>query len=223
MAKIDQEEKAKIKELFSKNLKDDVNLLFFTKDEDCQYCGDTEEILEEVTGLDEKVSFEKHKLGSDKAEEYGIDRAPAIIFLNEDGTDSGLHFYGIPSGYEFTSLIEDILDASDRERIDLSDDIKEQIKAIDDEITLQVFITPTCPYCPRAVRVAHQMALLNPNIRGEMVEAIEFEELSASYNVSGVPKTVINHGADEQVGAVPAKTILSKIQNLPEDAAVASE
>ena len=115
------------------------------------------------------------------------------------------------------------MDASDRERIDLSDDIKEQLKAIDEEITLQVFITPTCPYCPRAVRVAHQMALLNPNIRGEMVEAIEFEELSASYNVSGVPKTVINHGADEQVGAVPAKTILSKIQNLQEDAAVASE
>ena len=57
MAKIDQEEKAKIKELFGKNLKDDVNLLFFTKDEDCQYCGDTEEILEEVTGLDEKVDF----------------------------------------------------------------------------------------------------------------------------------------------------------------------
>lgn len=223
MAKIDQEEKAKIKELFEKNLKDDVNLLFFTKDEDCQYCGDTEEILEEVTGLDDKVSFEKHKLGNEKAEEYGIDRAPAIIFLNEDGSDSGLHFYGIPSGYEFTSLIEDILDASDRERIDLSDDIKEQVKAIDEEITLQVFITPTCPYCPRAVRVAHQMALLNPNIRGEMVEAIEFEELSASYNVSGVPKTVINHGADEQVGAVPAKTILSKIQNLAEDAAVASE
>ncbi len=223
MAKIDQEEKAKIKELFGKNLKDDVNLLFFTKDEDCQYCGDTEEILEEVTGLDEKVSFEKYKLESDKAEEYGVDRAPAIIFLNEDGSDSGLHFYGIPSGYEFTSLIEDILDASDRDRIDLSDNIKEQLKAIDEEITLQVFITPTCPYCPRAVRVAHQMALLNPNIRGEMVEAIEFEELSASYNVSGVPKTVINHGADEQVGAVPAKTILSKIQNLPEDAAVASE
>jgi protein-disulfide isomerase len=47
-----------------------------------------------------------------------------------------------------------------------------------------------------------------------MVEAMEFEELSASYNVSGVPKTVINSGADEQVGAVPAKTILKKIQNL---------
>ena len=37
MAKIDQEEKNKIKELFSKNLKDDVNLLFFSQEEGCQY------------------------------------------------------------------------------------------------------------------------------------------------------------------------------------------
>ncbi|MFP4372603.1 MAG: protein disulfide oxidoreductase [Halanaerobium sp.] len=214
MAKIDQEEKNKIKELFSKNLKDEVNLLFFYQEEDCQYCGDTEEILAEVTGLDERVNFEKHLVGSEKAEELGIDRAPAIIFLNNEGQDSGVHFYGIPSGYEFTSLIEDILDMSDHERIDLSEDIKKEVKALNSEVLLQVFITPTCPYCPRAVRVAHQMAMLNPKVRGEMVEAMEFEELSASYDVSGVPKTVINSGADEQVGAVPAKTILKKIQNL---------
>ena len=214
MAKIDQEEKNKIKDLFSKNLKDEVNLLFFSKDEECQYCKDTEEILEEVTVLDEKVNFEKHLVGSDKAEELGIDRAPAIIFLNSEAEDSGVHFYGIPSGYEFTSLIEDILDMSNKERIDLSEDIKKGIKALNSEVLLQVFITPTCPYCPRAVRVAHQMAMLNPNVRGEMVEAMEFEELSESYNVSGVPKTVINSGADEQVGAVPAKTILKKVQDL---------
>ncbi len=214
MAKIDQEEKNKIKELFTKNLKHEVNLLFFSKEENCQYCADTEEILSEVTGLDEKVNFDKFLLGSDKAEEFGVDRAPAIIFLDNDGKDSGVHFYGIPSGYEFTSLIEDILDMSDHDRIDLAEDIKKEVKAIDSDVLLQVFITPTCPYCPRAVRVAHQMAMLNPKVRGEMVEAMEFEELSSSFNVSGVPKTVINSGADEQVGAVPAKTILKKIQNL---------
>ncbi|MFW6266975.1 MAG: glutaredoxin, partial [Halanaerobium sp.] len=64
MAKIDQEEKNKIKELFSKNLKDNVDLLFFSKEEGCQYCGDTEEILSEVTGLDERVNFEKYLVGS---------------------------------------------------------------------------------------------------------------------------------------------------------------
>lgn len=214
MAKIDQEEKNKIKELFTKNLKDEVKLLFFSSDNDCQYCGDTQEILEEVTALDERVNFETYQLESAKAAEFGVDRAPAIIFLDNQGNDSGVHFYGIPSGYEFTSLIEDILDISDKERIDLDEKIKNEIKALDSDVLLQVFITPTCPYCPRAVRVAHQMAMLNPKIRGEMVEAMEFEELSQSFDVSGVPKTVINSGEEEQVGAVPAKTILDKIKKL---------
>lgn len=214
MAKIDKEEKNKIKELFTRNLKDDVRLLFFSSEEDCQYCGDTQEILEEVTALDERVNFETHQLESEKAAEFGVDRAPAIIFLDNQGSDSGIHFYGIPSGYEFTSLIEDILDISDKERIDLDQEIKEEIKALDSDVLLQVFITPTCPYCPRAVRVAHQMAMLNPKIRAEMVEAMEFEELSQSFDVSGVPKTIINSGEEEQVGAVPAKTILDKIKKL---------
>lgn len=214
MAKIDEKEKTKIKELFAKNLKDEVNLLFFSSDNGCEYCDDTEEILKEVTNLDEKVNFKHYKLESDKAEQFNVERVPAIIFLDKEGEDSGVHFYGIPSGYEFTTLIEDILDISDKERIDLSEEVKKDIKAVNSDTVLQVFITPTCPYCPRAVRAAHQMAMLNPKIKAEMIEAMEFESLSASFDVSGVPKTVINSGADEQVGAVPAKTILKKIKQL---------
>ncbi|MFW5856013.1 MAG: thioredoxin family protein, partial [Bacillota bacterium] len=97
---------------------------------------------------------------------------------------------------------------------DLPDDALEQIKEIDEDVRLQVFITPTCPYCPRAVRVAHQMAMVNSRISGEMVEAIEFPDLSDKYNVSGVPKTVINDGAAEQEGAVPLKAVISKVKSV---------
>ncbi len=214
MAKIDQAEKEKIENLFADGLKDNVKILFFSKKEECQYCEDTNEILTEIGLLDERISIEKYDLEDPLAVEMGIDRAPATIFLDKDGKDSGVHFYGIPSGYEFTTLIENIIEMSDPARIDLPKDLIAEIKAIDQDVLLQVFITPTCPYCPRAVRVAHQLAMLNPKIRGEMVEAIEFEELSQKFDVSGVPKTVINHGAAEQVGAVPAKTIVKKIQQI---------
>ncbi|ADO78113.1 protein disulfide oxidoreductase [Halanaerobium praevalens] len=214
MAKIDREEKNKIKNLFANKLKDEVKLLFFAEAEACQYCADTEEILSELTALDEKVNYEKYSLASSQAEEFKVDKVPAIVILDQAGQDLGIRFYGIPSGYEFTSLVEDIIDVSDQENIDLKAKIKAEIKAIDFEVLLQVFITPTCPYCPRAVRAAHQMAILNPKIRGEMIEAMEFEELTASFDVAGVPKTVINSGAAEQVGAVPAKTILKKIKAL---------
>ena len=211
MPKINEDEQEQIRELFEGKMQEEVYIQFFTADEDCQYCEDTEEILDELNNLSDKINLEKNDLGNGKTEEYGIDRVPAILFTDEEGNDSGVHFYGIPSGHEFNTLIEGIVSMSNGET-ELSEDIIEELKNIEDEVLLQVFITPTCPYCPKAVKVAHEMAMHNPNIKGEMVEAIEFPDLSSKFDVSGVPKTVINSGAEEQVGAVPAKTILDKIK-----------
>jgi predicted DsbA family dithiol-disulfide isomerase len=47
------------------------------------------------------------------------------------------------------------------------------------------------------------MALENRNITGSCVEAQEFMDLSRKYRVTGVPKTIINNGTAEIMGAVP--------------------
>ena len=72
-------------------------------------------------------------------------------------------------------------------------------------------MTPSCPYCPRAVILAHQLAMESPFIQAEMVEAMEFAELSDRFNVSGVPHTIINSGKDEVVGAVPESHLIKEI------------
>jgi glutaredoxin-like protein len=213
MPKISEDEQNKIKSIFQEQMSGEVNILFFGSDTNCDYCDDTREILEEVSSLDDRINLKSYNLDDDKAKELSIDRAPATIFLDNNGNDIGVHFYGIPSGYEFNTIIEDIIDASN-EKSDLPEDIIKTIKGIKSKVLLQVFITPTCPYCPRSVRIAHQFAMINPNIRGEMIEAIEFQELSNKYDVSGVPKTVINNGAAEQVGAVPAQIIVDKIMQI---------
>ena len=210
--KINEDEQQQIRELFEGKMEDEVFIQFFTSDdEECQYCDDTEEILDELMGLSDKINIEKNELGNGNTEHYGIDRVPAILFTDKEGNDTGVHFYGIPSGHEFNTLIEGIVSMSNGQT-ELDDDIIEELQGIEDDILLQVFITPTCPYCPRAVKVAHEMAMHNPKIKSEMVEAIEFPDLSSKFEVSGVPKTVINSGKAEQVGAVPAKTILDKIK-----------
>ncbi|MFW6265967.1 MAG: protein disulfide oxidoreductase [Halanaerobiales bacterium] len=213
MPKISNEEQDKIKDMFQEKLAGEVNILFFSEDSGCEYCDDTAEILDEIAELDDRIKLEKGVMGDDKAEKYNIEMTPATLFVDDEGNDTGVRFYGIPSGYEFNTLIEDIIDVS-RKKPDLPDDALEQIKEIDEDVRLQVFITPTCPYCPRAVRVAHQMAMVNSRISGEMVEAIEFPDLSDKYNVSGVPKTVINDGAAEQEGAVPLKAVISKVKSV---------
>lgn len=55
------------------------------------------------------------------------------------------------------------------------------------------------------------MALESPLIQAEMVEAIEFPELSQRHAVSGVPQTTINDGAGVVVGAVPEDYLLAEI------------
>ena len=76
---------------------------------------------------------------------------------------------------------------------------------------IQVFVTPTCPYCPAAVRMAHKLAMANPNIYGEAVEATEFPALSQKFYVMGVPKTVINEGAVQFEGAYPEDDFVEKV------------
>jgi glutaredoxin len=75
---------------------------------------------------------------------------------------------------------------------------------------MQVFVTPTCPYCPRAVLLAHQLAMESDMIRGDMVEAIEFPHLSQKYEVRGVPRTVINEDVHLE-GAAPEQMVMARL------------
>jgi hypothetical protein len=56
------------------------------------------------------------------------------------------------------------------------------------------------------------MAMESPMVEAEMVEAMEFPELSARHGVSGVPQTTINEGAGTVVGAVPEEYLIEEIQ-----------
>jgi hypothetical protein len=56
------------------------------------------------------------------------------------------------------------------------------------------------------------MALESPLVEAEMVEAMEFPELSDRHGVSGVPQTTINDGAGVVVGAVPEEHLLAEIR-----------
>jgi len=78
------------------------------------------------------------------------------------------------------------------------------------EVNIQVFVTPTCPYCPMAVRLAHQMALESPLITASMIEASEFPELSQKYDVMGVPKSIFNETITLE-GAVPEEVYLEQV------------
>jgi glutaredoxin-like protein len=188
-----------------------VKILFFTQELECQYCRETRELLSELSQVSDKLELTIKDLLLDKedAEKYGADKIPATILLDEEGNDYGIRFFGIPGGYEFVSLLESIVMLG-TESTGLSESIIQKVKAIDSPVHMQVFVTPTCPYCPAAVVTAHKFAYLNPNIKADMIEATEFPHLSNKYNVMGVPRTVINEDAFIE-GAAPEQMVLDKI------------
>jgi len=199
---------------FETKLVNPVKLVMFTQTVECQYCAETRQIVEEISALSDKITAEIYNFVTDKAtaDLYGVDKIPAIAILRvEDGEekDYGIRFYGIPSGYEFTSIIEDIIDVSTGES-GLQPQSKEAVAGITQPVHFQVFVTPTCPYCPQAVRLAHKFAIESDLIRADMIEAIEFPHLSNKYHVHGVPRTVINETVHQE-GAVPEPMMLAKL------------
>ena len=100
----------------------------------------------------------------------------------------------------------------------LSDESRKLIaEHVTEPLDIQVFVTPTCPHCPRAVTLAHRMAVEHPLIRATCVEATEFMELSRQYRVTGVPKTIVN-GSIEILGAVPEETFVRTVLRQPGEA-----
>ncbi|HER00016.1 MAG TPA: glutaredoxin [candidate division Zixibacteria bacterium] len=187
----------------------DVKFIYFKKDEDCETCGIARDLLEEVAALSDKITLTVYDFDKDneQVEKYGIDKVPALVIEGE--RDYGIRFYGVPSGYEFNSLLNAMYNVS-RGEIGLPGVIREDLDKIDKNIHVQVFVTPTCPHCPNAVKTAQNFALYSGKIKADMVEVSEFPELARKYQVMSVPKVVINEDIDF-VGALGDREYLEKI------------
>lgn len=191
-----------------------VKLIVFTQEFECQYCRETHQIAEELAALSDQISLEIYDFVADKevAEAYGIDKIPAVVVIRsgKEAKDYGIRYYGIPAGYEFSSLVEDIMMVSGGDS-GLSETTRDWVARLATPLHLQVFVTPTCPYCPRAVLLAHQLAMESDLITADMVEATEFPHLSMKYQVMGVPRTIINDTIYLE-GAAPEPMLLARLQ-----------
>jgi glutaredoxin-like protein len=192
-----------------------VKMIMFTQEFECQFCAETRQLVEEVAELSDQLTAEIYDFVADKekADELEIDKIPAIAIVGAE--DYGVRFYGIPAGYEFTSLLHAIQTVADGEP-ELSEEGKQLLAGLTEPVYMQVFITPTCPYCPQSVILAHQMAIASSMVRADMVEAQEFPHLSIKYQVMGVPRTVINETTHIE-GAAPEPMVLEKLQEALEE------
>ncbi len=211
MSEVPEDIEETVVQRFNEELKDPVKLVFFTQEMECPFCAQTHKLLETVANLSDKITFEVHDFVKDKekAEQLGIEKIPAVAILGKK--DYGLRMFGIPSGYEFQTLIEGIVFASTG-KSELSPKAEEALRKVATKpVKIQIFVIPTCPVCPVLGAMAFQFAIASANISVDIVEIAEFPHLAVKYDVVGTPKAVLNEKVQFE-GLVPPGQFLTFIQ-----------
>ena len=208
---LNQDVQNQLKQVFEE-LKNPVTMVLFTSKEDCESCAQTQSLLTEIAELSDKLSVKEFDLHSDEAKQYGIEMAPSFVLLDSKDEYKRVKFNGIPAGHEINSFISALIEMSGTES-EIPAELLERIQKIDKPVNIKVFVTLSCPHCPGAVQKAHKLAMLNKNVTGEMIEAQTFYELSEKFNVTGVPKIIINDSL-ELVGNQPIERFLDQIESL---------
>ena len=198
-------------------IEDPVRLLLFTQTFGAP---DTvmiaKQVLDEIVSLNDHLSLEEVNfvLEQERARQYGVEQIPTVVLLKGD-QDTRIRFLGAPAGYEFMSLIEAVILAGTNDS-GLTPESRALVAAhVTTPLEIQVFVTPTCPHCPRAVTLAHRLAVESPMITASCVEATEFMDLSRKFRVTGVPKTIVN-GSIEILGALPEDQFVRTVVGAPD-------
>jgi glutaredoxin-like protein len=217
-----------IRQRFASELTGKVRIYYFTQRpsrlyvpgrEECPYCEDTRQMLEELAALTGKINLSVHELSEarEEAARMGVDKVPGIVLRGP--ANRPLTFYGIPAGNEFPGFIETIVDAS-KEQVELARETSKQLRKLKKNVAITVFVTPTCPHCPVVGRAAYRLAMASPHIRATVVEASEFPRLAQRYGIRAVPTTVLD---DRMVvtGAMDEAALLEQVLRAAEEGALA--
>ena len=125
----------------------------------------------------------------DEREKYNVERVPAIIL--GDYENAKMKYYGNPAGYEFVTILEAVKLLS-RGVSPLGLAVRKSLRKVNQPVYIQVFVTPSGPQFPSVARLAHAVSMENTRIAADVIEISEYPNLARMYNVTTVPKTIIN-------------------------------
>jgi glutaredoxin-like protein len=186
-----------------------VKLVVFTEESGCEFCREARALVEEFAGLSDRLSFESFDLTRDagKAAEYRVDKVPAVCVAGE--RDYGIRFYGVPAGFEFSTLLS-LVELVGRRDSGLAPESRQKLAGLTAQADLQMFVTLSCPACPLAAAMAARLALESEHISLSIIDSAEFQQLAGLYGVLAVPKTVVNRGHSFE-GALPEDRFVDEV------------
>lgn len=164
-------------------------------------CSQLIEFLTDFASTSPRLHIEKHEVASDTL----------AFTLLKNGEETGITFRGIPNGHEFTSLLLAVLNADGKGKNLPDEGVARRIRALKGDIRLQTYVSLTCTNCPDVVQTLNVFALLNPNIRHEMVDGALFQSEVDRLGVQAVP-AVFAEGKMLHVGRGSLGELLEKLE-----------
>lgn len=168
-----------------------------------------EGFLQELSGISEQVECAVSR-ESDKAEPD--EALPVLCVLREDGTESGIRFYGIPGGHEFNSFVIGLYNAAGPGQ-SISPGETKRIKEIKKPIEVKVAVSLSCTMCPATVMSAGRIAAENEKVKARTYDLALYPQLKERYQIMSVPCMIIN---DEKVefGKKSVEELLSILETI---------
>ena len=148
-----------------------------------------------------------------QVEKQEADGDTLAFSLLKNGEETGITFRGIPNGHEFTSLLLAVLNADGKGKNLPDEGIACRIRSLQGDIHLQTYVSLTCTNCPDVVQTLNIFALLNPNIRHEMVDGALFQNEVDEKGVQAVPSVFAN-GKLIHVGRGSLSELLDKLEEV---------
>jgi len=167
------------------------------------------DFLNTFVSVSERLSFEERDTSVDTSMQL---RSPLSFHLEVNGQANGVIFSGIPGGHEFNSLVLAVLQSSGTP-LKLDDSIQTIVKNVDQALHFEVFISLSCHNCPDVVQTLNQFAMLNPNIKTEMIDGGLYPDLIESRGIQGVPSVYLN-GEVFANGQIDTAKLIEKLTTL---------
>lgn len=158
------------------------------------------ELLTEIASLSDKITLTEDGASNIRRPSFAINRV---------GTDIGVRFAGIPMGHEFTSLVLALLQVGGHPS-KASQEVIEQVQALDGEFEFETYFSLSCQNCPDVVQALNLMAVLNPKVRHTSIDGALFQDEVEQREVMAVPSVYLN-GEPFGNGRMTLEQILAKV------------
>ena len=213
--------KQTLKKTFQETLKDDVIIEVFTeKGKNDQFNDSTVNLVKAIAPLSEKLKVSFHSIGDEQSVKRGVTRSPSILIAPDKYR---LRYTGSPMGEEGRSFLTSILMASTGKSMLSEPSIRKIIDQLHEKRDIQVFVSPTCPYCPQQVLSAFSAAIVKPDlVSAEVVEIYENRDLAESLGSLAVPQTFMNN-TFTGAGLQPEPLFLETLMTLKEPLAASTQ